>query len=107
VKQQVFPIIFLGTDDLSLKGLDQLIQHPSLQVKGVITQAARPGGRGMQPHPSPVAQRAEQLSLPVLTPDNLKSPEFLSEVKNWKAQWAIVLSYGKILPDDFFFLFPD
>ena len=107
MKQRMFPIIFLGTDRISLKGFNQLIQHPALKIKGVITQASHLKERGMRPHLSPVARRAEKLSLPILTPDNLKSPEFLSEVKSWKAQWAVVLSYGKILPDDFLCLFPD
>ena len=106
MKSSAFPIVFLGTDQIALKGLNRLIQHPEFEVTGIITQVPRRKGRGLPSLMSPVAQRAEELSLPVLTPDNLKSPEFLSLVKNLKAQWAILLSYGKILPPDFLSLFP-
>ena len=107
MKQQVFPIIFLGTDDISLHGLNQLIQHPAFKIKGVITQKARPKGRGMRSLLSPVAKRAEHFSLPVLMSDNLKDSDFLSKVKGLGAQWAVLLSYGKILPKAFLSLFPE
>lgn len=106
MKQQTFPIIFLGTDRISLQGLNHLLQNPSFEIKGIITQKAKPRGRGMYSRLSPVAQRAKDLSLPVLMPDNLGDPEFLSNVKNLKAQWAVLLSYGKILPLNFLSLFP-
>ena len=106
MKSKTFPIVFLGTDQVALKGLNRLIQHPEFEVTGIITQAPRRKGRGRPSLMSPVAQMAKELSLPVLTPDNLKSQEFLSLVKNLKAQWAILLSYGKILPLEFLSLFP-
>ncbi len=107
MKQQTFSIVFLGTDHISLKGLNKIINRPELEIKGVVTQPARPKGRGLRPLMSSVAQRARELSLPVLTPDNLKSVDFLSEVKSLKAEWAVLLSYGKILPSDFLYLFSE
>lgn len=107
MKQQTCSIIFIGTDNISLQALNQLVQHPAFEVKGIITQKARPKGRGMYSLLSPVAQRAEHLSLPVLMPDNLKDPEFLSKVKHLGAQWIVLLSYGKILPKAFLSLFPE
>ena len=106
MKQQAFPVIFLGTDKISLKGLNHLLHHPEFEIKGVVTQKARRRGRGLYSRLSPVAQRAEDLSLPVLMPDNLKDPDFLSDLKSLKAQWAVLLSYGKILPPEFLSLFP-
>ena len=106
-QQTTFPIIFLGTDKISLKGLDHLLHHPEFEVKGVVTQKAKRKGRGLYSRLSPVAQRAENLPLPVLMPDNLKDPDFLSDVKSLKARWAVLLSYGKILPPDFLSLFPE
>ena len=123
-----FPLIFLGTDDFSLKCLNSLIKYstqinhpkvkakqslplakslkPIFEVRGVITQPVRRKGRGWHQLPSPVQKKAQELSLPVLTPVNLKDPDFLSQVKALKAKWAILLSYGKILPLHFLSLFP-
>ncbi len=106
MKQQIFPIVFLGTDKISLKGLNHLLHHPEFEIKGVVTQKEKRKGRGLYSRLPPVAQRAKDLSLPVLMPDNLKDPGFLSDVKNLKARWAVLLSYGKILPPEFLSLFP-
>ena len=106
MKQEKFSIVFLGTDYISLQGLNQLLKRPEFKITGIITQPSRSKGRGLHCISSPVAQRAKELSLPILTPDNLQSPEFLSEVENLKAKWAVLLSYGKILPGDFLSLFP-
>ena len=107
MKQEVFPIVFLGTDDFSLRCLNLLVERPEFEVKAVITQATRPKGRGLQATPSSLTQRVKELSLPLWTPDDLKAPEFLSQVKALDVDWAVLLSYGKILPEVFLSLFPD
>ncbi|MDE0120003.1 MAG: methionyl-tRNA formyltransferase [Bdellovibrionales bacterium] len=106
MKSSAFPVLFLGTDHIALKGLNRFVQHLRFDVKGVVTQVPKKQGRGRRCLMSPVARKAQELSLPVLIPDNLKSPEFLSQVKDLRASWAVLLSYGKILPKDFLSLFP-
>ena len=102
-----FAVLFLGTDDFSLKCLNCLMAHKDFEVKGVITQPTRRKKRGMHPLPSPVKIQAQKMSLPLFTPHNLKDPDFLSQVQDLKAKWAILLSYGKILPPAFLSLFPN
>ena len=107
MKQQIFPVVFLGTDNISLQCLNLLVEKPEFAVKAVITQKIiRTKKRGIRPVLSPLIQRVKELSLPLLTPDDLQSSDFLYEVKNLKADWAILLSYGKILPGSFLSLFP-
>ena len=107
MKHQVFSVIFLGTDDISLQGLNHLLRHHEFEVKGIVTQKSRRQGRGMRFLDSAVAQRAKELSLPVLTPDNLKDPDFLSQVKKLQAKWLVLISYGKILPPVLLSMFPE
>lgn len=106
MKNKPFRILFMGTDHLSLQCLNQLINNVEFEITGVVTPPPRLKGRGLNYIPSLVAKRAKELSYPVLTPHNLNSPEFLSEVKNLNAHWVIVLSYGKLLPQSFLSLFP-
>ena len=106
MKTSAFSVVFLGTDHIALKGLNRIQQDSGFDVKGVVTQAPKKQGRGWHSLMSPVAQRAKELSLPVFLPDNLKSSEFLSKIKDLKASWVVLLSYGKILPRDFLSLFP-
>jgi len=102
-----FPILFIGTDRLSVHCLNELIKHPGLEVKSIITQANKPKGRKMRSLASLVAHRASALSLPFLTPEDLKSNEFLSKVEDTKADWIVLLSYGKILPKKLLSMFPE
>ncbi len=107
MKHSTFPTLFLGTDHLSLQCLNRLIEHPEIEIKGVVTQVIRPKGRGMRFLLSPIAQRGNELSLPVFTPHDLRSSEFLYQIKQLKVEWVILLSYGRILPPCFLSLFPE
>jgi methionyl-tRNA formyltransferase len=47
---------------------------------------------------SPVEQQAHRLGIPVYTPSTLKTPEALEEFRAHKADAAVVVAYGMILP---------
>lgn len=89
-------VIFMGTPDFSVAALDAV--HADHEVICVYTQPPRPAGRGKQPRPTPVHQRAEALGLPVRHPTSLKSPEAQSEFAALDADVAVVVAYGLILP---------
>ncbi len=52
----------------------------------------------MKLQPTPVEQEARRLGIPVLTPATLKTPEALEEFRAHKADAAVVVAYGMILP---------
>ena len=105
------PIIFIGSDLISLKAFNPIVQNPALKVKGVMTlpspNADKKKSFRKSKYENPVMQKAKEMSLPVWTPSNLKEPKFLSQVENSKAKWVVLLSYGKILPTEFLSLFED
>jgi methionyl-tRNA formyltransferase len=47
---------------------------------------------------TPVALEAKQLGIPVFTPKTLKTPEALAEFEAHRADAAVVVAYGMILP---------
>ncbi len=96
----------MGTEKISVHCLNSLKEHDQVNLKGVISTPDLPKGRGLKTQMSEVAVRAQELSLSCFTPHDLKSPEFVSQVKSLKADWVVVLAYGKILPKDFLNLFP-
>ena len=102
-----FSTIFMGTDNRSVHCLNVLKKHPQIDLKGVISTPGLPKGRGLKTQLSPVAVRAQELSLSCLIPHDLTSVEFLSQLKSLKADWVVVLAYGKILPKEFLNLFPN
>jgi methionyl-tRNA formyltransferase len=90
-------LIFMGTPDFAVPTLLQLVTDGH-DVAAVYTRAARPAGRGMQLQPSPVEQQARRLGIPVATPATLRTPEALAEFRELKADAAVVVAYGMILP---------
>jgi methionyl-tRNA formyltransferase len=62
----------------------------------VVTQPARPAGRGQKLTSTPVAQRAEALGLEVRTPTALRA--FVAELATASPDRCVVASYGRIVP---------
>ena len=62
----------------------------------VVTQPARPVGRGRKPQPTPVALAAHELGIAHLTPERLR--DAYEPLREADADLFAVASYGKILP---------
>ena len=74
---------------------------------GVITQPDRPSGRNLKPTPSAVKELALEKNIPVLQPEKVNDFDVLETIKNWKAEAAVVVAFGQILPQKFLDLFPN
>jgi methionyl-tRNA formyltransferase len=90
-------IVFMGTPDFSVAPLDALIAAGH-EIAAVYTQPPRPAGRGQKVRPSPVQARAEALGLPVRDPRNFRDPADVAAFAALRADVAIVVAYGLILP---------
>jgi len=90
-------LIFMGTPEFAVPTLLEVVGHGH-DIAAVYTRAPKPAGRGMKLQPTPVEQEARRLGIPVLTPTTLKSPEALDEFRAHKADAAVVVAYGMILP---------
>ncbi len=90
-------IVFMGTPELALYVLEQLIIH-DMNVIAVVTAPDKPAGRGRKLKQSPVKQFALNNSIPVLQPENLKSPVFVEELKSLKPDLQIVVAF-RMLPE--------
>lgn len=89
-------VIFMGTPDFSVPALREIAARH--QVVAVYSQPPRAAGRGQKPRPSPVQRAAEELGLPIRTPERLKSPEDQADFAALNADVAVVVAYGLILP---------
>ncbi|MDX2113200.1 MAG: methionyl-tRNA formyltransferase [Alphaproteobacteria bacterium] len=90
-------LVFMGTPAFALPTLKALVES-SNDIVAVYTQPPRPAGRGQKETPSPVHQLALSHGLKVYTPVSLKSPEAQAEFANHKADIAVVVAYGLLLP---------
>lgn len=90
-------IIFMGTPEFAVASLEALL-NAGCNVVAVITAADKPGGRGMQLQQSAVKKFAEEKEIPVLQPEKLKAPDFIEELKSYKADLQIVVAF-RMLPE--------
>lgn len=92
-------VIFAGTPAYAVPSLDVLASMEAIDIVGVLTQKAKPQGRGLREQLSPVAQRAKTLGLFTMTPDKIRAPEVQATIRGLNADVGIVVAYGKILPE--------
>jgi methionyl-tRNA formyltransferase len=90
-------IIYLGTPDFAVPGLELLVKE-GYQVVAVITAPDKPAGRGLTLHYSDVKKAALALNIPVLQPEKLKDPLFIEELKSYRANLQIVVAF-RMLPE--------
>ena len=91
-------VAFFGTPTFAVPTLDALLRSRH-RVVGVVTQPDRPRGRGFAVSDAPVKARAAAGGLPVLQPQTLHDPAFLTAFSALHAELAVVAAYGKILPE--------
>ncbi|MEN8236264.1 MAG: methionyl-tRNA formyltransferase [Pseudomonadota bacterium] len=94
---QPLRIIFMGTPEFAVPTLQALIDSPH-KVVAVYSQPPRPVGRGHKIQPSPVHALAQKHNIPVQTPKSLRSEEAQGVFASYKADLAVVVTYGLILP---------
>ncbi len=91
-------LVFMGTPAFSVPALDAVFEAGH-EIVAVYTRAPRPAGRGMKERPCPVQVRAEALGLPVHAPGDFCSAGICDGFRAHRADAAVVVAYGLILPD--------
>ncbi|HYC84891.1 MAG TPA: methionyl-tRNA formyltransferase [Chryseosolibacter sp.] len=90
-------IIFMGTPEFAVPSLEVLVEN-KFNVVAVVTAPDKPQGRGQKLAPSPVKETAVKHNIPVLQPPNLKAPDFIDELKSYKANLQVVVAF-RMLPE--------
>jgi methionyl-tRNA formyltransferase len=90
-------IVFMGTPGFAVGILDAILEN-KYNVVGVVTAPDKPAGRGQKVQRSAVKEFALGKGLPVLQPVNLKSPEFLDELRALNANLQVVVAF-RMLPE--------
>lgn len=89
-------IIFMGTPDFAVGILETLIIH-NFNIVAVVTAPDKPAGRGRKLSEAAVKKFVLKNKIPVLQPNNLKSEEFISQLKAYQADLQIVVAF-RMLP---------
>ena len=90
-------ILFFGTPEFAVPTLAALVAAGRVPLR-VVTQPARPVGRGQRTQDPPVAAWAREHGLEVVQPERVKSPDFLASVQALAPDVAVVVAFGQIFP---------
>lgn len=90
-------VVFWGSPAFAVPTLETVLTSVH-EVVAVVTQPARPAGRGRRTEATPVARVATAAGLPVLAPMKPRGEPFLSALGEIGADVFLVAAYGEILP---------
>lgn len=93
----MFRAIFMGTPAFAVPCLEALAEICT--VTHVVCQPDRPRGRGQDVQMPATKERALALGIPVHQPTKLKDGTFAAWVKEQAVDVALVVAYGRILPE--------
>ncbi len=87
----------MGTPEFAVPSLRGLVEG-GYNVVGVVTTPDRAAGRGQKIYECDVKREAMSLGLPILQPEKLRDEEFLTALRSWDADLAIVIAF-RMLPE--------
>ena len=89
-------VVFMGSPEFAVPTLRAL--HGAHEVALVVSQPDKPAGRGGAIASPAVAVAAKELGLPVIQPKSARTGELEAALRESRAELAVVVAYGKILP---------
>jgi methionyl-tRNA formyltransferase len=95
----------MGTPQAAVPTLERILADGN-EVAAVYSQPDRPSGRGNKVSLSPVKQFALDNGLPVFQPQKIRIPETIETFRSHDADAAVVVAYGRILPETFLNAYP-
>src|SRR5437763_10192793 len=93
-------IVFMGTPESAVPSLRRLIDDGH-EIAAVWAQPDKPAGRGKKLQGSPVKQFALERGLTIHQPQKIKNDDAKELFASHNADVAVVVAYGKILPEEF------
>ena len=88
----------MGTPEFAVETLKALVEN-EYNVVAVVTQPDKPVGRHQnEVQPSEVKKFALEHQLPVLQPEKMKDPEFVEQLRSYKANLQVVVAF-RMLPE--------
>jgi methionyl-tRNA formyltransferase len=90
--------VFFGSGSFAVPILDALAQSPLTEILAVVSAPDRPVGRKAVITPTPIAARARELGLPVLTPARVRRPESVAEIEALEPELVVLADYGQLIP---------
>ncbi|MBX7145371.1 MAG: methionyl-tRNA formyltransferase [Oligoflexia bacterium] len=94
-------VIFFGTPDFAVCGLQALVESAEYQVRCVVTQSDKAAGRGKELKAPAVKRFASAHNIPCLQPKSIRKscPDFMTQAESFGPfDVGVVIAFGQILP---------
>jgi len=98
------PFVFFGTPSVAKETLEYLSEH-GIVPTFIVTNPDAVRGRGQTLKQSEVKEWALANNIPVETPSKLNS-DAIKKITDYKCDFAVVVAYGKIFPEELITKFP-
>ncbi|MFQ5414626.1 MAG: methionyl-tRNA formyltransferase [Phycisphaerae bacterium] len=89
-------LVLLGSGEFALPTLRYLAESDH-DVVAVVTQPARPSGRGRRTAETPVYAAAVESGIPTLAPDDVNAPEVVARLRSMDVRLGVVIAFGQKL----------
>ncbi len=91
-------VVFFATPDIALNSFKSLLDDNAFNVSALVTQPARPKGRGKKIIDSPIKKEAIERNIPVFEPVKVsKDDEVLEKIKSLNPDFFVTFAFGQIL----------
>jgi methionyl-tRNA formyltransferase len=90
-------VVFMGSPEFAVPTL-RALHGGGHEVALVVSQPDKPAGRGGAIASPAVAVAAKELGLPLIQPKSARTGELEAALRSSRAELAVVVAYGKILP---------
>lgn len=91
-------LIFFGSDSFAVPSLERLDACAGHSVEAVVGRPDAPAGRGLRTGPTPLVQKARELSLEVIQPERLDRATFSATADTVQWDAGVVVAYGALIP---------
>jgi methionyl-tRNA formyltransferase len=90
--------IFFGSGAFAVPILEALHASPDIELVAMVSAPDRPAGRSRVLTPTPVAERAAALGIPLLRPARVRAPEAVADIAALHPDLGVLADYGQIVP---------
>jgi methionyl-tRNA formyltransferase len=87
-------LVYLGSGEFGIPCLDAL-QASGHTLSLVVTQTAKPAGRGAKVQPTPVASWAQERSVPFVETGNVNAPPVVQQIAACRPDVIVVIAFGQ------------
>jgi methionyl-tRNA formyltransferase len=91
-------VVFIGTGEIGVPALQNLLRSTEHELIGVVTQPDKAAGRSQKLTAPAIKIAMAGVGIPILQPDRIKSPDVVAAIGEWNADVIVVMAYGQILP---------